>query len=346
MKNFNRNVILHDSNWNKFDIECEITNRNGYPEFSMSWEWWWSSWQNEDNIKPRTDNQRKLLDLWDNWHLNWMRAWTEKQMKLLRDYKITINANDYNNTVDYLQKHKFDWSELTVTEYDRSMKAIQEYKDSIDKIYSKDIFISAYVDMHEWMPYLYWHSWIRKTLPDDFKDNLVMLLDELDSEEEEYNSNPITIDMLESDIIIDKANDLDITPEKLMAMCLYLNVSIEWLDNISKWYWDNNFEIEWTNYLVCTDDEADEEVKKYIEQNCCYFNASFLAEQTDLPKEVFEWLIDKDQAVWRLIEKTCWTDEFVETAISADWRWHFINSYDWYEYTQDVWDETFYLYKT
>ena len=48
-----RTVSFKDANGNKWDIECEITYRNGYAEYTMSGQ----SGQCQDSIKPEGDNQ-------------------------------------------------------------------------------------------------------------------------------------------------------------------------------------------------------------------------------------------------------------------------------------------------
>lgn len=88
------------------------------------------------------------------------------------------------------------------------------------------------------------------------------------------------------------------------------------------------------DWSILTDEEANEQVKEYIAQSCVYFNATFLADMTDLPEEVFEALQDKcnEEACLKIIEQTCGLDDFVEEAIRYDGRGHFLNSYDGHEY--------------
>lgn len=82
---------------------------------------------------------------------------------------------------------------------------------------------------------MYGHGWIRKNLPDDFIETIIEpLLDELDTEEDEYNEKLITEDMIEEEFFIEKANDINTTPEKLMAMCLHCEVSLNGLENIEE----------------------------------------------------------------------------------------------------------------
>ncbi len=39
--------------------------------------------------------------------------------------------SNYNARVDYLKKHKFDGSDLSIVEYDKSEKAIKEYLEEL-----------------------------------------------------------------------------------------------------------------------------------------------------------------------------------------------------------------------
>ena len=91
--------------------------------------------------------------------------------------------------------------------------------------------------------------------------------------------------------------------------------------------------IDREDYLVLTDEEADEKAKEYIKDSAWAFNASFLANFTDLPEEVFTAMQGKcessNDAILKLIERSeGGLDRFIEEAISADGRGHFMSSYD------------------
>lgn len=92
-------------------------------------------------------------------------------------------------------------------------------------------------------------------------------------------------------------------------------------------------------YLVCTDEEADEEAKEKILDLIWAFNPEFL--RAHLPDGMTEDVI-------KAIQTTCEganeplkamikdLDHFVEDAIGADGRGHFISSYDGEENEEDV----------
>ena len=99
------------------------------------------------------------------------------------------------------------------------------------------------------------------------------------------------------------------------------------------------FELGSHEYAIGDDAAADSAAKEYIVGSVWAFNASFLAGETDLPQEVFEAMQVKcegaNEPILMLIEKTCGLASFVQSAISADGRGHFLSSYDGEENEQD-----------
>ena len=110
---------------------------------------------------------------------------------------------------------------------------------------------------------------------------------------------------------------------------------------------------DFDNFLVLTDEEADEKARREIENTVWAFNASFIIEHSKLPYEAEEMVKafqerceGANDTLLALIEDL---DEFVEDAISADGRGHFLSPYDGdeNEETVTVGDqmETFYIYR-
>ena len=106
------------------------------------------------------------------------------------------------------------------------------------------------------------------------------------------------------------------------------------------------------DYLVLTDEEADEKAAEYIKDSLWAFNASFLARETGFPIEEFTALQDQcegaNDAVFNLVDgNKSDTDinSFIESAISADGRGHFMSSYDGNENEENVNDTTYYIYR-
>lgn len=105
------------------------------------------------------------------------------------------------------------------------------------------------------------------------------------------------------------------------------------------------------DYLVLTDEEADEKAKEYITDSLWAFNPSFLASMTDFDEEIFQAIADNgkcesnNDVIYNTIQKTCGINDFVEAAVQADGRGHFMSSYDGNENEETVHGETFYIYR-
>ena len=99
---------------------------------------------------------------------------------------------------------------------------------------------------------------------------------------------------------------------------------------------NNAFELDnGKEYLVLTDDEADQVALDYIKDTLWAFNASWLASYTGLHEAVFEALSEgyenSNEAIMALINNAGSMDEFVQESIDADGRGYFVANYDWEE---------------
>lgn len=248
------------------------------------------SGQWQDRISPKRENQRKLLDIWHLWHLNGMQAGTEVQEAALNVWW----RRSYEENVEHLK------------------------------------LIGLYVTAHEGRTYQYGSGWIRKDLPEDFIETLEVLCDALDTEENEHQGNPITESMIDEEFFIEKANELDITPEKLMAICLHCNITVEGIEYI-KDEQGNNFRIEGQDYLVATDDEANTAHLEYIENlvDECGMKAFPSARNPRVTQDLDGSIVVH---AW-------------EVHIPPSERGNSLASYDWRECEQEVNGETFYFYR-
>lgn len=101
-------------------------------------------------------------------------------------------------------------------------------------------------------------------------------------------------------------------------------------------------------YLVLTDDEANKRTRERIEESLWGFVPESLASMTGIDKGAFEAIQanekceDNNPVIRSMIDGTCGMDDFVEAAIAADGRGHFLSSYDGEEH-EIVLDGT-YLY--
>jgi hypothetical protein len=103
------------------------------------------------------------------------------------------------------------------------------------------------------------------------------------------------------------------------------------------------------DYMVLTDEEADERARDYIEQSLWTFNASWIVDY--LPEGVGEEVIealqpqceDANEAIRSMVGERF--DELVSDAISADGRGNFLNTYDGEEHEHEHDGQTWYVYR-
>ena len=123
--------------------------------------------------------------------------------------------------------------------------------------------------------------------------------------------------------------------EKIEALAKHLDCSIDEAVN------------SMDDYLVYTDDEADEAVYNYIEESVCFFRSDFIAAHTEVDKEVIsklqEFHEDSNQAIKSLIKDF---DHFVNDAVLCDGRAHFLSSYDGEENKVNVNGNIYYVYRS
>ena len=101
--------------------------------------------------------------------------------------------------------------------------------------------------------------------------------------------------------------------------------------------------IDHEDYLVLTDDEADEKVREEILNSIWAFNSNFIASHSELDAETIRIIQDAkyedaNEPLKRLINDL---DHFIEDAVSSDGRGHFLASYDGHENEEGQ----FYIYR-
>lgn len=116
------------------------------------------------------------------------------------------------------------------------------------------------------------------------------------------------------------------------------------------------------DYLVLTDEEADEKAAEYISEYMWAFNISFLTcymseETAEFAEEILKPIQEKcesgNEAVKALINWRYNKEQIIEDAISADGRGHFLATYDGNENEEtvlvypkgDTANQTFYIYR-
>jgi hypothetical protein len=105
-------------------------------------------------------------------------------------------------------------------------------------------------------------------------------------------------------------------------------------------------------YIVLTDEEADKKCREYIEDSLWAFNSDFIISHSKaldfdkgseaILKAIQQLCESGNDAVRRLIDDM---DQFVQDAIDADGRGHFLNREDGTEEEQCVNDEVYYIYR-
>lgn len=129
---------------------------------------------------------------------------------------------------------------------------------------------------------------------------------------------------------------------------IYLKVKLaEHLDcdieDIVQGYDESTFELGDQEYLLLTDEEADQRAEEYIKDSIWAFVPSFLAKHTGLDEEIIKHLQDKcEGANDALLNAIKDIDSFISEAIGCDGRGHFMSTYDGYE--QEI-DDNLFLYR-
>jgi hypothetical protein len=120
---------------------------------------------------------------------------------------------------------------------------------------------------------------------------------------------------------------------KIEVLAKFLQVEVEDL-TVTK-YDENTFEIGKKEYMILTEEEAQEKAKEYILSSIWAFNADFIIEHSkvldfddasrSIIKAIQEQCESGNEAMKKLIDDI---DEFIDDAISTDGRGHFMSSYD------------------
>jgi hypothetical protein len=122
---------------------------------------------------------------------------------------------------------------------------------------------------------------------------------------------------------------------------------------------ENQFSYNGEEYLVLTDEEANEKAKEEIEQSLWAFNPIFILEHCSTWDRMSNWEVDAAKEALEKIQSShaeainelvramiSDLDEFVEDAIMEDGRGYFIATYDGYEDEAKVGDTWYYIYRT
>jgi hypothetical protein len=118
----------------------------------------------------------------------------------------------------------------------------------------------------------------------------------------------------------------DLKEKQITEVCKAIDCDKDDLEN----------EMERGDYLVLTDSEANEKAAEYIIDSLWAFNANFILGKCGLDFSGADFLSSMQEKscesandfILSLVEKTCGLESFVDSAISADGRGHFLSGYD------------------
>lgn len=141
------------------------------------------------------------------------------------------------------------------------------------------------------------------------------------------------------------------TDPRILALMKMLDCEADAIEPVS--YNDETFTYGRQEFLVLTDAEADEKCAEAIKDSLWAFNTSFISSHTrkglnaavekSLEKTQRELCEDANPLIEAIIEDM---DAFVQDAIGADGRGHFLAQYDGEERDESVNGTTYYIYRT
>jgi hypothetical protein len=156
----------------------------------------------------------------------------------------------------------------------------------------------------------------------------------------------MNLEIITDEQILDAGHDIDTMPQ-VRALCSHLEcqpdeLSLERYDH----YGLSVYSYGRREFAIGDDDEADRAVRSYIKDSVWSFRPEFLASYTGLPEEMFVALQDKcedaNDAFLECIKRTKHRlAGFVDEAVAADGRGHFLSPYDGDEHEVD----NFYIYQ-
>lgn len=271
------------------------------------------------------DGKKFNLTITNEWTWEWNRYFSICSQSW--QWQFNPSSDIQKQLLDIWNTYHLNWISLWTKEQMDIVNTLEDksYDNACKVLKEKWLYEVDY----NWKAYRYWSWWIYKDFPENFEENLFKLIDDLIKEEENYSLNKITLEDLDNEEFLNHADEYcNWEYEKLMAACLHCWVSFSWLENVtSNWdYWD----IEWLEYYIYTDEEANEAHRERIENLI-----------DDIWFEWFVWWkdvnVDMDEDGDITISK--------KIEISSYERWSSLSWYDWYEHDININWTTYYLYR-
>ena len=279
---YKRTISFLDADRKKATINVKVTTRNGYPEFTASGEYCGSLGQCLGDIKPATPEQKKLIDTWENWHLNGISAGTDNQNEIAKGLS---------------------------------------YDDAVKKLTGAGLLYDSHPETGD--PYKYGSGWIVKQLPDNFINDLDLLIDEIKQQEEERTGDPL-YNRFGSDgeiieLIKEKTGYAGRDAELCAALCKMFDLSEHDLSDID--INGTRVTVQGNDYLAGNDDEMNEAWDEDLE--------NYIDECLEIPAHIE-----------RYFDREAWKED-----ARQDGRGHSLNRYDGGEEEAEVNDVYYFAYR-
>lgn len=244
-EDYSRKFSFIDADNNKVDVKLEVKQKDdGRKTFSMSGDYCGGCGQVFDDVKPANTHQKKLIAIWNKYHLNDMHAGTEEQEQALKDFK-----GDYEERCKFLAEKKL-----------------------------------LEVKLKNGTLYKYGTGWLYNELPVQFVNELKNIIANIKKFEDERNANPLSDDekaelasLLEDEKIQTLKENLELTDREILSILSrgniytvngvdywvlteseaedecreYLDKDM-WIDAIKGNYTTESFE-DWQEYVISND---------------------------------------------------------------------------------------------
>jgi len=138
---------------------------------------------------------------------------------------------------------------------------------------------------------------------------------------------------------------------RVNALAKFMDVPVEYVEEDTQ-YGETTYFVSGKEFLVYTDEEANEKAEENIKNSLWAFQPAFIIEHSSIldkdkgSYEILEAIQEKceggNDAVTKLIDDI---EYFVEAAILADGRGHFLNSYDSEEYSSTYRNKKYFIYR-
>lgn len=241
---------------------------------------------------------------------------THKLYKIIKHFEVKRNIVTYKPiTKDYLLSVKSANTRFLEECIKHISNLLEEF--DINKLSLKYDYYGNELRQYGW-------AWWYKDLPTDIIDTLNTLCNEIQDDMSEQQK----VSDLEYEEFIKIFPNSFCEPEKVYALACHAEATLNSVqDDIVHIEWNGNmFYMEWQDYLVCTEDEANEE---FLNSVTSYVDDVWVDHiKFDTSIDIVDW----DVVVSKTIK------------FEASTRWEFLNHYDGYEYEYSVNGVDYYIY--